>query len=224
MAIKPSLEMTGMLYNFLMGSDVIAAGVSFEDFLEADYGEGHFEWYAGYVIKMPGIDERHNALNVFLILLFSAFLERIGGGRVMHDPMLVRLAQDLPARSPDIQVLLPEHKHYIRGNYVAVAPDLIVEIISPGSDRTDRIAKYTEYEKAGVSEYWLLDHRFEDAQFFQLNANGEYVRIAPDDAGIYQSRALPKLTLPVALLWRAQLPSVVETLELVQTMLNEDKL
>jgi Uma2 family endonuclease len=35
---------------------------------------------------------------------------------------------------------------------------LVVEIISPGSQATDTVAKRTEYAAAGIPQYWTIDH------------------------------------------------------------------
>lgn len=32
-----------------------------------------------------------------------------------------------------------------------------VEVISPGSSRTDRVVKFAEYAEAGIPSYWLVD-------------------------------------------------------------------
>lgn len=37
------------------------------------------------------------------------------------------------------------------------APDLIVEVLSPSTQRHDRLTKFSLYQKAGVKEYWLAD-------------------------------------------------------------------
>ncbi|HEX7322624.1 MAG TPA: Uma2 family endonuclease [Mycobacterium sp.] len=34
---------------------------------------------------------------------------------------------------------------------------LVVEIVSPGSRRTDRVMKADEYAKAGIEHYWIVD-------------------------------------------------------------------
>jgi Uma2 family endonuclease len=39
----------------------------------------------------------------------------------------------------------------------ATAAVLVVEILSPGSQRMDRIVKHGEYADAGVPHYWILD-------------------------------------------------------------------
>ena len=56
---------------------------------------------------------------------------------------------------PDITVVCDRSKidsHGCKG-----APDLIVEILSPSSLRTDRLVKLRLYQRAGVREYWIVD-------------------------------------------------------------------
>ncbi|HSJ07025.1 MAG TPA: Uma2 family endonuclease [Longimicrobiales bacterium] len=40
---------------------------------------------------------------------------------------------------------------------VEVAPALVVEVLSPGSERIDRVLKPPRYAEPGVPEYWLAD-------------------------------------------------------------------
>ena len=37
------------------------------------------------------------------------------------------------------------------------APDFIIEILSPSTQRRDRLEKYNLYQMAGVREYWIVD-------------------------------------------------------------------
>jgi len=59
-------------------------------------------------------------------------------------------------REPDIFFIAKEHADRI-GERICGVPDLIVEVISPGTRRVDRGEKLYEYAKAGVGEYWLVD-------------------------------------------------------------------
>ena len=55
---------------------------------------------------------------------------------------------------PDISVICDRDKldrHGCKG-----APDLIVEILSPSTQRRDRLIKLELYQRAGVREYWLV--------------------------------------------------------------------
>ncbi len=42
------------------------------------------------------------------------------------------------------------------GKYWYGAPDLIIEVLSPGTERKDRGKKFRLYQKYGVREYWLI--------------------------------------------------------------------
>ncbi len=200
--------------------DVIATGISYEQFLN-DFDGEHAEWINGVVIAMASIDERHDALSSFCQILFSAYLELTGGGRILRDPMVMRTLPELPVRAPDLQVLLPHNVHKLGRNEVVGAADLIVEIVSPSSHRRDRIEKFTEYEAAGVAEYWVLDPTRHESLFYGLNEHAKYELREPDADGIYKSIVLDRLSFRADLFWREPLPGVLETLRMVQSMLGQ---
>ena len=54
------------------------------------------------------------------------------------------------------------------------APDLIIEILSPTTQRHDRMTKFNLYQQAGVREYWIVDPDGKSAQVFVLDG-GHYV-------------------------------------------------
>lgn len=199
---------------------VIARGVSYEQFMASDYGEKHVEWVNGVVIEMPSINERHDALIEFIRILFKIFLEKTTGGRIVGDPMVMKLDIVPSSRAPDIQVLLPDRLHQLKQNQVIGPANLVVEIVSPGSQRQDRVDKYREYELGSVPEYWIVDSRKTDAQFYQLGSDGLYTEVTPDANGVYHSQVLSGFRLSVDIFWRDTLPSVSETLQLVEAMLK----
>lgn len=53
------------------------------------------------------------------------------------------------------------------------APDLIIEVLSPSTQRHDRVTKFNLYQRAGVREYWIVDPAKKDAQSFVLE-DGHY--------------------------------------------------
>ena len=54
------------------------------------------------------------------------------------------------------------------------APDLVMEILSPTTQRHDRFTKFNLYQQAGVQEYWIIDPTSKSAQVFVLD-DGRYV-------------------------------------------------
>jgi Uma2 family endonuclease len=99
----------------------------------------------------------------------------------LHQRATRRLADQLDSQLPDELTALPEvevivnarHPRTIRVPDVVVTTDkraqenpprldaadvlLAVEIVSPGSGRTDRVTKLDEYANAGIPHYWIVD-------------------------------------------------------------------
>jgi len=73
---------------------------------------------------------------------------------------------------PDICVVCNSRKLDERG--CLGAPDLIVEILSPGNNRKELIDKYLIYEEAGVKEYWIINPEKRVLVVYQLNGKGRY--------------------------------------------------
>ena len=72
---------------------------------------------------------------------------------------------------PDISVICDESKLDRYG--CKGAPDMVVEILSPSTQRHDRFTKFSLYQRAGVREYWIVDPDSGMAQSFVLE-DGRY--------------------------------------------------
>ncbi|HEX7305719.1 Uma2 family endonuclease [Lentzea sp.] len=60
-------------------------------------------------------------------------------------------------RKPDIVVVTSEAADRDPKRFDAADVVLAVEIVSPGSERADRVTKPTQYAKAGIAHYWLVE-------------------------------------------------------------------
>lgn len=72
---------------------------------------------------------------------------------------------------PDITIVCDPSKLDERG--CKGAPDMVVEILSPATQRHDRFIKFSLYQKAGVREYWIVDPGSKIVQSFILE-DGHY--------------------------------------------------
>ncbi len=176
--------------------------MTYEEFLADDSIE-RAEWVDGEVVAMPGVDQAHAALTVFLIRLVGAFVEEFGLGRIFHDPFLIRLPNS--GRAPDVSFVSTANLARLRRNDLEGPVDVAIEVISPGSRGTDRGDKYFEYEAAGIAEYWLFDPHRKVAEFYRLDRDGHFQMVEPM-GGVFRSEALPGFWLKVAWLW--ELPKV----------------
>ncbi len=78
------------------------------------------------------------------------------------------------------------------------APDLIVKVLSQSTARTDRLVKFSAYERAGVREYWLADPRTHSVEVYSLSEEGTYEMAGQHTPGeTVASTVLSDLALPV---------------------------
>lgn len=73
---------------------------------------------------------------------------------------------------PDLVVVCDNEK--MEGKHIQGAPDLAIEILSPGTGSYDFIKKRRLYEKVGVKEFWLVQPTERIVTVFQLETNGTF--------------------------------------------------
>jgi Uma2 family endonuclease len=202
----------------LYGGKIVAENVAYEDYLNGEYGI-YAEWINGVVIEMSPIEEAHDALSRFLPALFDTYLELTGGGRVLQDPMVMKLSPTSPGRQPDLQVLLPDRMHLLKSTEVAGAANLVVEIVSQESVKRDRGDKFEEYEQGGVEEYWIVDRIRKEALFYVRGEDGLFHSRLPID-GVYTSFVLPELAIAVSTFWQEKIPTTRDTVKIIEAMLK----
>ncbi len=79
------------------------------------------------------------------------------------------------------------------------APDLIVEILSPGNSKKEMKTKYALYEEAGVQEYWIVFPSEHVLQQFVLNEQGIYqLKNSFTEDEVFQAYIFPDLEIDLA--------------------------
>ena len=109
----------------------------------------------GRLIITPAPTDQHQKISSNLYLLLGSYVRTKNLGEVRYSPLDVRLCPGT-IRQPDIVFMSNEHKDRITEKYWGV-PDLVMEILSESTEKADRTEKFSEYEKAGIWEYWIVD-------------------------------------------------------------------
>lgn len=159
-------------------------GFTYADYLTWNFKE-RIELIKGKIFKMsPAPTALHQRISVNIETEISIFLKG-KKCKMFHAPIDVRL-NGKPFRNrklrddeittvvqPDIIVVCDEEK--LRDERcVDGAPELVIEILSPGNTRTETKYKFDLYEENGVEEYWVVYPEFKQIHVFLLNEAEEY--------------------------------------------------
>ncbi len=107
---------------------------------------------------MAAPSSNHQRLVNFLGTEINLYIRSKGGKcEVFPAPYDVQLEADdnHTLVQPDISVICDRDK--IKKNRCVGAPDWVIEIVSPSTERRDYIYKLNKYLAAGVREYWIVD-------------------------------------------------------------------
>lgn len=146
----------------------------------------------------PSPITRHQAISRNLTVLIGSFLRDHPLGRLFHAPFDVYLSR-FDVVEPDLIFVSTASKAVVTEKNVQGPPDLLVEILSPGTRKRDERTKRDRYAHFGVREYWIVDPELETVKIMELGASGfEPPReVALERADRLSSRILPGLDLPL---------------------------
>ncbi len=146
-------------------------------------------------------------LHQFVVLQLTGHLDRIArrhGGAALAAPFDVPLAVHSVVQ-PDVVYLRREAMDRIAGGGEPV-PDLVVEVLSPGTARRDRGVKQALYAIHGIAEYWVVDAADRSIDFL-VNREGRFATVpwkrgkGQGERRRYRSPVLHEVFLDLAALW-----------------------
>lgn len=173
----------------------------------ADYFKWKFEerveLIKGIVFPMSPAPNRMHQKISGIIYRQLTLANLMPGCEVYYAPFDVRLpkkgeradAEIINVLQPDIRVVCDRSKLDDRG--CLGAPDLVVEILSPGNSKKEIKLKYDTYQEAGVREYWIVSPQNEWVKVHVL-VNGMYQE-SPFyvEGDVVTSSVVPDFTLSV---------------------------
>lgn len=134
------------------------------DYLDLD--TNHLvEFSDGKIEVLPMPSDKHQSIVFFLSVLLGAFARKIGG-KVLFAPLRLRLWPE-KIREPDL-LFLADANDPRRQNAYWTGADLVVEVVSPDDPARDLVTKRSEYAKASIPEYWIVDPQAETITVLRL--------------------------------------------------------
>lgn len=111
------------------------------------------------------------------------------GGRVCIEKVMIELTRN--SYEPDICFFRKEIADTFTDNQMLFpAPDFIVEILSPSTEKIDREIKFRDYAQHGVTEYWIIDPEKETIEQYELK-HKQYELLVKVKSNSVDSVAIP---------------------------------
>jgi Uma2 family endonuclease len=148
------------------------------DYLTWQFKE-RVELLRGRLVSMsPAPGRMHQEVSRNVLVAMAVFLK--GRPCKVYDApfdVVLSIKDNNTVVQPDICVICDSEKLTERG--CTGAPELIVEILSPGNAKKELKEKFELYEENGVLEYWIISLSDQSVIVYRLNENGRYIGSKP---------------------------------------------
>lgn len=138
----------------------------------------------------------HGVVSANVLVALSVFVKAQRAGTVMAQDTGFKIRSDPDTvRAPDAAFLDPERSRKItpRG-YSAVAPNLVVEVLSPDDRPADVLEKIADGLSAGVELAWVVDPERREVRIHRADGS---VALLHESDSLDGERVLPGFTRPV---------------------------
>lgn len=173
--------------------------VSVAEFAADPAAAGPSELVRGDIRVMTPASGAHGAVAGAIFAALNAFVEARNLGVCFPDNTGFALpGLDDTVRSPDVAFVRADRlpAEGIGGGYLSVAPDLVVEVLSPTETASDLEDKLRDYRQAGTSLVWVVDPA---KRFACVRSAGAAERWVDESGELDGDAVLPGFSVPI---WR----------------------
>ena len=180
---------------------------SYEDYRSlVATSDKRYELFDGDILMIPSPTTTHQQVSRNLGFLLLAHVRAHKLGTVFHAPMDVVFGAgaDREVAQPDLLFVRAERRGIIGHDAVEGAPDLVVEILSPGTEARDCGYKKSLYARFGVAEYWVVDPKAQAIELLALCTDGYEMKGRYRKGDRFASLLFLGLTLPLDEVFEAE--------------------
>lgn len=157
------------------------------------------ELISGILLMPPPANDLHEDRRGFLLAVLRASVRHRRLGIVLGSRTAVHL-QTGENYEPDVLFVSAERANIVRREGVFGAPDLVIELLSPGTANYDWGIKRRVYAQSGVRELWLIDpNGLDGSAFFQRDESG--LKEVSFQDNVLRSLVVPGFYLRADWLW-----------------------
>jgi Uma2 family endonuclease len=169
----------------------------------AQYEGRKVEFIYGEIIEEPmPVKKTHLDIVKLLLKLLDTFVQLHVLGYVAYEKALIALERN--DYEPDICFFgQAKAAKFLPNQTVFPVPDFAVEVLSPESQKRDRVTKFDDYASNGVFEYWIIDPETETIEQYVLEQN-RYRLVVKTNAGILHSTTIQGFEVAVRAIFDQQ--------------------
>jgi Uma2 family endonuclease len=144
---------------------------------------------------------RHQTVSRRLQFALMQALEVPGLAQIFNAPVDV-IFEPTSVVQPDIVIVGAARQSIITARALEGVPDVVVEILSPGSHDRDEHLKRRLYERFAVPEYWVVDPDHGLLIVHRHDGAGYGIRARYDRASVLECPEFPTLRAPLGEIFR----------------------
>ena len=175
--------------------------LTYEDYCALPDDGLRYEVVEGRLSAEPSPRRAHQRAVGRLFALLDGHVRSRGLGEVFIAPFDVILSPRTVV-VPDLVFVATGRSAIVSERGIEGVPDLIVEVLSAGTRRRDRVVKAGAYARHGVPHYWVLDPEDRTLEAFELAGEVYSLAAAMAGDGTFAPALFPGLAIPLAGLWR----------------------
>ena len=169
---------------------------NYDDYLQLPEDK-RYEILDGELFVVPAPNIRHQRIAIRLQLRLFQHVEQNGLGELLAAPCDVLLSEENVVQ-PDILFVAKTRLRIIGKTNVPGAPDMVAEILSPGTRQKDLAIKRKIYARFGVQEYWIVDPDRKTVEVLSWTESGYHTEAIVPAGGTLNSALFPGLNLNLA--------------------------
>lgn len=167
-----------------------------DELLHLNLPDKRTELVRGHLIVREPAGWTHGVVAMKLGIKLGTHVERTDAGAVLAAETGFKLESDPDTvRAPDVAFVARDRIPETRRGFPALAPDLVVEVLSPGDRPGEVLAKIADWLDAGAKLVWVVDPARRLARVYR--SDGSETLVAAD--GVLEGEdLLPGFSCPLA--------------------------
>jgi Uma2 family endonuclease len=162
---------------------------------------GPCELVDGRVVPLTPTGHGHASVEARFTMRLGAWAEQTGFGEILNGEVGIYIRRNPDTiRAADVALISKERLARCKSSsYLDIAPEIVVEVLSPHDRWSDVTEKLEDYFSAGVDRVWVADSRLR--QIFAYRSPTEVCHFQEGE-DLLDEELLPGFRLPLSYLFR----------------------